>query len=136
MGEVAAHGGDVGFEFGLFGDDYGVNVADRPAVLLDELMDLGKEFEAIGSGPLGIRGGEVVADVAKAEGTEEGIHDGVGEYVCVAMAEESEGVGDGDSAEDEGSIGAEAVDVVAVADAEGGHGVGWGLECFVNVKIF
>ncbi|WP_448563590.1 hypothetical protein [Trichothermofontia sp.] len=48
----------------------------------------------------------------------------MGEDVGVAVADEAEFVVDFDATENEGAIGAEAVDVVAVADANVGHEFG------------
>ncbi len=123
-GEAIAHLGKVGFEFGPFGDDDRIDVANLPALAEDEFVYLGEELQAVGSLPLGIVRGEVVADITQAGGSEHGVHDGVGEDVGVAVADEAEFVVDFDATENEGAIGAEAVDVVAVADANVGHEFG------------
>lgn len=121
--QAIAHGGQVGFEFGAFGDDDGIDVPDLPPLVEDEFVDLGEKLEAVSSLPLGVFGGEVVADVAETGGSKHGVHDGVGEDIGVAVADEAEFVVDFDAAEDEGAIGAEAMDVIAVTDADVSH---WG----------
>jgi len=65
--------------------------------------------------------GEEVADVGQGGGTEESVADGVGEAVGIAVAFESVVGGEADAAEDEGATWDDAVDVVAVADAEIHH---------------
>lgn len=77
----------MGFEFGPFGDDDGIDVTDLPALVEDQFIDLGEEFQAISPLPLGVFGGEVVADVAEAGGSEHGVHDGMGEHVGIAVAD-------------------------------------------------
>ncbi len=103
--QAIAHLGEMGFEFGPFGDDDGIDVTDLPALVEDQLVDLGEELQAIGAFPLGVFGGEVVADIAQAGGSEHGIHDGVGEDIGIAVADEAKFVVDFDAAEDEGAIG-------------------------------
>lgn len=120
-GQAIAHGGQVGFEFGAFGDDDGIDVPNLPPLVEDEFVDLGQKLEAVGSLPLGVFGGEVVADVAEAGGSKHGVHDGVGEDIGIAVADETKFVVNFDAAEDEGAIGAEAVDVIAVTDADVSH---------------
>ena len=63
----------------------------------------------------GVAGREVVADVGQAEGTEDGIGDGVAEHVGIGVAVEAVGVRDFDAAEDQRAVFRELVDVVADA---------------------
>ena len=45
-----------------------------------------QEIEAVGTGEGGIGVGEVLADVAEAGGTEQGVRDGVRDHVRIAVA--------------------------------------------------
>ncbi len=62
-----------------------------------------------------------MTDVREAGGTEECVADGVRQAVRVAVALEAVVGGEAHAAEDHGAIGDDAVDVVAVADAERSH---------------
>jgi len=78
----------------------------------------------VGVLPARIGVGEEVADVGQRGGAEEGVAEGVGERVGVGVAVEAEVAGEGDAAEHERAARDSAVDVVAVADAEGDHARG------------
>ena len=75
--------------------------------------DLGVD---VAEGRIGV--GEKMPDVGESGGAEQGVTDGVGEAVGVGVAFEAEVGGEAHAAEDERAAGDEAVDIVAVADAE------------------
>lgn len=126
-GEVGADGVLVGREFRAFEDDGGIEVFEAPA----------EGGGAVGGGAqedLGVLGlvarvgvGEELADVGEGKGAEDGVGDGVVEGVTIGVGDGAGVVGEGDSPEDEraapagGRVGLEAVEVVAVADAELAH---------------
>jgi len=121
-GEEGFHGGDVGGEFGAFGEEGDVGVADFVAAGGGFVEGAAEDFLGVHAAAAGVGVGEEVADVGEGEGAEDGVGEGVGEDVGVGVAVEAEVAGDGDAAEDEFTAGDEAVDVVAEADAEGEHG--------------
>ena len=122
VGHRALHVGDVGVELGLFGHDGGVDVAQFVARIAEETHGAGEEDLAVDAGILAGGVGEVIADVAQSGGTEQGVADGVDEYVGVAMAEESEGVVDVYAADPQFTVGGEGVDVVSESDSHNGRG--------------
>ena len=67
----------------------------------------------------GVCGRKVRSDVAEVGRTQEGVHDGVGESIPVAVAEQPLGEGDVDSPQQEGAPLHQPVRIVANADAHG-----------------
>lgn len=126
-GEVGAHGVLVRGESWALEDDGGVEVFDVPA-------ERGGAVRGGGEEDLGVLGlvarvgvGEELADVGEGKGAENRVGDGVVEGVAIGVGDGAGIVGEGDSPEDEGAapaggrVGLEAVEVVAVADAELAH---------------
>lgn len=89
LSQVLLHLLKMGFEFRTLGDNDAIEIANGPAFLLDEAVDLFEEGEAVGAAPLLIRGGEVMANVAEAERAEHGIHDGMSEDIGITVAVEA-----------------------------------------------
>lgn len=126
-GEVGAHGVFVGGEPGAFEDDGGVEVFDVPAARGGAVGGGGEEDLGVLGFVARVGVGEELADVGEAKGAEDGIGDGVVEGVAIGVGGWAGVVGEGNAAEDEGAApaggreGFEAVEVVAVADAELAH---------------
>ena len=112
----------MGVELGLFGHDGGVDVAQFVARIAKEAHGPGEEDLAVDAGILAGGVGEVIADVAQSGGAEQGVADGVNEYVGVAMAKQSEGVVDVHTADPQFTVGGEGVDVVSESDSHNGRG--------------
>ena len=74
-----------------------------------------QQFEAADAAVLGVGVGEVFADVAQGCCAEQGVADGVQQYIGVAVAYEPVGVGDEDAAYYERQSFAEGVNVVSGA---------------------
>jgi hypothetical protein len=100
-----------------FGDDGGVEVADFVTALVENFSDPFEEGQTADAGEGGVGVGKMMADVSFADGSEEGIHDGVAEDVGVGVAFESSVGGDFDAPKNERSAFDEAVDVIAGAGA-------------------
>lgn len=116
-GNVCAHCGKVGTEFGAFEDDDGVDVNDAETLLLEEVAREFEKTDGAGIFPAWIGIGEVSADVGEAGGAEECVGDGVNEDVAIGVASGAAVEWDVDAADDEGAAGFEAVEVVAYAGA-------------------
>src|SRR5579859_1550487 len=101
--------------FWAFGNDYGVDVADAPAMLCQQIAGVGEEGAAGRAMPARVAGGEVAADVAQRRCAEQGIDDGVNQHVSVGMPRQPARVGDGDAADHQGAPFGEAMYVVADA---------------------
>ena len=122
-GEVGSHLGFEGLEPGLLGDDQHVDIANRVAGGGNELHGVFDEERGGGAFEAGVGVGEVLADVAGADGAEEGINRGVEDDIAVGVGDGAELVGDLYAGEDEVADGSELVKVEAVADAIGQAGV-------------
>jgi hypothetical protein len=115
-GDVGLDGVDVGGEFGFFGDNDDIDVADGVSEgfhLVDGESDDGGGIAAEVFGSVG----EVVANVAEAEGAEKGIGEGVVEAISIGVGEEALTMGDFNAAKNEALAGNKAVNVVANADS-------------------
>ena len=112
----------MGVELGLFGHDGGVDVAQFVARIAEEAHGPGEKDLAVDASILAGGVGEVIADVAQSGGAEQGVADGVDEYVGVAMADESEGVVDVYAADPQFTVGGKGVDVVSESDSHNGRG--------------
>jgi len=139
-GEVVADFLFEGADFGAFEDDGGVEVADGVASGVDAADGFDDEVGGVLSFVAGIGVGEELADVLLGDGAEECVDHGVVEDVAIAVADGPDGsgealapgtfggVGEFDAADDhdatfaERGVWLEAVEVVAVADAEGEGG--------------
>jgi hypothetical protein len=87
------------------------------AVAVDGLDRERQEVEAAGACPSVVGGREEDPDVAKGGRSEQGVNDGVDQDIGVGVPDEAAVVGDGDAAEDEGTVRAELMGVEAVADS-------------------
>jgi len=124
--------GDVGDHFalaraqrGALADDGDVDVADPPARLSNQIPGRGEEARRVGSLPLRIVVGELLADVRQTDGPEERIGDRVEDGVAVAVPHRSGGMVETDAAENERPTRScrrprfEAMEVVAMTHAKG-----------------
>ena len=114
---VLAHGLAVGRELGGLAVDGAVAVDQLEATLAHERGDVAEQGDGVGALVGGVGVGEELADVARAHGAEDGVHEGVHEHVGVGVAEQARGVVDVHAAEDELAPLHEAVHVMAVAYA-------------------
>ena len=105
VGDGLAHERDERGYLGLLSNDDAVDVADAESMLVDELKAVAEEYFAVDVFVLGVVVGEVLSDVAEGGGTEDGVADGMEEYVGVGMAEEPFGVRDLDAAEPKRTVG-------------------------------
>ena len=94
VGDGLAHERDERGYLGLLSNDDAVDVADAESMLVDELKAVAEDVV-----------GEVLSYVAEGGGTEDGVADGMEEYVGVGMAEEPFGVRDLDAAEPKRTVG-------------------------------
>lgn len=87
LGETLLHSFDVRVELRALGTYGAVDVAYTIALGGDEVNGLAKEYLRVDA--IGLSGGvgEVISYVAHVGGTEQGVADGVDEYVGIAMAE-------------------------------------------------
>ena len=125
-GEAGAHFLEARGDLGPLGDERGVDVLDLVAAFAEGGADALEQDLRIDvfEGRIGV--GEKMTDVGQGGGAEKGVADGMGERVGVGVAVETNGaLGEMNAAENHGATGDGAVDVVAVADAEG-HGGGSG----------
>ena len=102
-----------------FIDEGSIDVLDGVTFLR---RDLSAHFEDLHAGDAfdaRIGGGEPVADVWLTHGTEDGIGNGVGEHIGIAMAFEATAVRDGNAAEHERAAFLEGVDIIADTDSHG-----------------
>lgn len=137
IGQGLADGVFVWAEFGSFADDGGVEVGGAVAEGVDSAEGFGEENARVLRVVAGVGVWEELADVWVGDGSEERVGDGVEEGVAIGVGDGASVVLDGDGAEDEGASGSgwggigggfEAVEVVAVADADGWMGCwpgGW-----------
>jgi len=85
------------------------------------LTNLLKKCDACNSPKSGVGVGKMLADITQAKGPEQRIGDRVNDDVAVGVGDGADALRDDDAAEDELPACLQAVDVVAVTDAEGGH---------------
>lgn len=116
LGYVLFHGGGVREDFGGFGDEGGVDVAELTAHFADEGGGFFEDFERADVFAAGVAGREVVADVGKAGSAKDGVGNGVTEHVGIGVTLQAMGVGDFDPAQDELAVFGKLVDVVSGAD--------------------
>ena len=93
LGDQSLHAGQTR---GLC-DDGHIAVADPQALTAGELQGVADKRRTLGAGPLGVRVGEVIADIACGDGAENCIRDGVQHYVGIAVTREPQIVIDTDS---------------------------------------
>lgn len=117
LGDGLFHFGDVGDEFGGFGDDGGIDVDDFSFFSGDHFANFFQEDSAADVFPLRIGGREVMTDVAATDGAQKRVGDGMEEGVAVGMAGQAHGMGNFDAAKVKFVAFGELVDVVADADA-------------------
>ncbi len=120
LGDPRAHRRAVRADLGRFGDESAIDSVDHCSAGAHQALRRGR-----GTGPTdapfhcGSRRREMLADVAKPRGAEQGVGDRVEHDVGVAMPGEAARVGDGNPAEHDRAVAAEGVDVEAHAGARG-----------------
>src|SRR5579859_5150458 len=119
FGHVRAHRFDVGTQSWTLGNDGGVDVADRPVVLLQERAGVVEEDGAGLVLPACIARREVSANVTERGSAEQGVHNGMKHCIAIGVTGKSQFKGDGDAAQHEQPIGCEGVNIVARADTHG-----------------
>lgn len=125
--EVGTHRILVRGELWAFEDDRRVEVLHAPAERGGLLGSRAEEHFGIPRLVSRVGVGEELPDVGQGEGTQDGVGDGVVEGIAVGVGDGTGVVREGDAAKDERSaralrrVGLEAVEVVAVPDAELAH---------------
>ena len=88
----------------IMGRDGLARLADSTVMVLGVGGDGLEESDAVGVLPRGVGVGEVLADVARGDRAEQGVHEGVDGDVRVGVAEKAAFVGNDDAAEDEPAV--------------------------------
>jgi len=117
-GEGGAHFGDAGGNLWFFGDQRGVDIDGRPAVRSQRGNYLLEQNERVGVFVSRIGVGKKVTNVGKSGGTEQCVTNCVGQSIGVGVAFEAVVGIEGHATEHERTTADNAVDVVAVADAD------------------
>src|SRR6187397_156335 len=99
----------------LLANHRAVDRIDNPARLPDQLRSMAEENAAVGALPLWVGRREMLADVAKAGGSEQGIGDRVEHDVGIAVACKSAVVGDLDPTDHHRTLAGKGVHVKAHA---------------------
>ena len=118
FGKVRPHLQDVGGESGTLRDHGAIEVAAGVTVILDESFHLAEQNEAVRALVTRVGVWKVLAEVSEREGTEQGVHHGMGEDVGVRVAVQSTVMGNLNSAEDELAACDEGVNVESTSDSE------------------
>ena len=121
IGEMLAHRGDVGRKARRLRQNSRVDIGDGKAVFGKQRSDVSEQPEAVRPGVLRVRVREKLADIAERRRAEQGVHDRVGQNVRVRVTEQSLFKSELLAAQNEPPPLHEAVDVVAVADADVAH---------------
>lgn len=118
--QIRPHLRNVGAEFGPLRHHNQIHVDHLPAPLPHQDHHLLQQPQAVRVLPAGISRREVLADVPQAQGPQQGVHQGVGQHVRIAVAVQPQavGVGQGDTGQNQGTSGHQTVNVVALADAQ------------------
>ena len=114
-GEDSFHLVDVGIDFGALGTDGTIDVAHTIAVGFEQIDGATEENLAVGAFVFGGCVGKMVADVAEIGSAEEGVADGVNEYVGIAVAKKAEGMVDAYATQPQIAAFDETMHVIAVA---------------------
>ena len=120
-GEIFPHPLTVGRELRSLRQNRRVNIHDRPARLRQTFPHPLKQQDA-GKACVGcVRIGKELSDIAQRRRAEQSVHDGVRQHIGVAVAEQALFIRHLYAAENEPSPLRQAVDVVAVSDAQARH---------------
>ena len=90
--QASLHLLDVGIEFGAFGSDGDVGIAELVALVADELHGVGQENLTVDALEVGRRVGEVVSDVAHVGCSQQSIAQGMYQDIGIAVTQQAEGV--------------------------------------------
>lgn len=117
FGQSGSNGRFQRGEFGAFGVDGAVQIANLPAATANFRRGRFQKGGGVGSLPAGIRVGKPFANVAESERSQQGVGDRVEQDVGVAMPVESELVLDPDPSQNQRPTLTEPVSVMAQPDA-------------------
>ena len=109
---------DVGSQLRGLGQHRGVHVADLPAGLRQPRRHLFQKAEAVRIPPAFIAVGEHAADVAQRRRAQQRVHHRVSQYIRIGVAQQPPLIGNGDTAQNQGTALHQTVYVVAVPDAQ------------------
>ncbi len=132
LGGAHPHGFAVGFDLRRFADHRDVTAVDPVALFFGERLGVFQEDATVGVFPTRVRGWEVVPDIAKGDGAEDGIGQRVPAGIRVGMAFELGDMRDGDAAESDVITGFELMHIEAFANA---RGAGRGKQACQHVEI-
>ena len=108
----------VGAELGLLGKDYAIDIDQVMALLLQKPVDLGQEPATVGAGPGRVGIGKVQADITQTRRPQHGVHEGVKEDVGIGVAQQPQGKGNVDPADNEIAAGDKLMNIKANAGPE------------------
>lgn len=117
--QLSLHGLDVGPHLGGITDERAIDVAHLPAFLRDHALGFGEQLLAVGVLISRVGVGEVLADVAQAKRTQQGIDDGMGQGVGVRMAQQALFMGNLNAAQHQAAVWGPRVKIKALSNAEG-----------------
>ena len=120
LGDAPTHGVAVRRDPGGLAQEGDVDVADHPAAGAYKSKGLAQEDGGGGALPARVRVGEVLADVAGADGAEQRVGERVQGHVGIGVALQGVGVGNPDAAQPDVVAGNEPVHVEALSGAHVG----------------
>ena len=131
FGQTLFHLGDMWIEFRALGAYGGIDVAYMVALCGNQVDGLAQEYLAVDVFELLACIGEVVANVAHVGGSQQGIADGVYEYVGIRVTEQTKRVRNLDSTNPQVAVRNQLVNVISHAYAEPPptSSLGGGMSC-------
>ncbi len=112
------HGGAMRADLGPFADDGDVEGQQPAAALGDQCCGMGEKSAGIGTPPARIAGREMLADIAGADGAQDGVGQRMEPDIGVRMAFQTLVMGNGDAADHHLVPRSEAMHVEAIAAAD------------------
>jgi hypothetical protein len=110
----------VGDQLGGFRKQGSIQIEDGGLTFLGKAGGLGEKDGAGGSLPVGVGVGKVGANIARGESAEDSIGEGMKKDIGIAVTVETEVVGNGDTAEDQGAARNQRMNVVTHAHTQHG----------------
>ena len=116
-GEGVSHGVHVRGQLRLLSNDSGIHVIDPPAFLFNPSHHFLEHQETICVFEGRIMVGKVLSYIPFSKSTNQGVNDGMGQYIRVGMPQETHGMRDEDSAQGQRATLDKAVSIISKADA-------------------
>ena len=102
----------------LFCNHSAVNISYFIACFVDDSFHFQEKFLAVRSGKSFVRIREIVSNIRKACGAQHGVHDGMKQYIGIAVPQKASGICDAHAAQHERPGFIIAMNVIALSDAE------------------